>query len=198
MLFRSIALNADGTYAFYEGPLGSCMGMGSWYTAYDAVYMSEGEAGCDRSFMFGVEEDALIFLAMGSDAFYDIELPDEARFIRLNPKEDGMKLFIDEAEVPVTWEDNASNAALKQLLPLTIRMSMYGGFEQVGAIGQSLPREDCQTTTGPGAIVLYSGTQIVLFYGSNAWAYTRLGHIDLSRQDMEALLGRGDVTITLR
>ena len=77
-------------------------------------------------------------------------------------------------------------------------MSMYGGFEQVGAIGQNLPRDDSQTTTKAGDIVLYSGNQIVVFYGSNSWAYTRLGHItDKSAQQMADLLGRGDVTITI-
>ena len=75
---------------------------------------------------------------------------------------------------------------------------MYGGFEQVGAIGQSLPRKDSQTTTEAGDIVLYSGDQIVVFYGSNSWAYTRLGHIrDKSAQEMAELLGNGDVTITI-
>ena len=75
---------------------------------------------------------------------------------------------------------------------------MYGGFEQVGSIGTSLPRSDKQTTTEAGDIVLYSGNQIVVFYGFNSWAYTRLGHIsDQSAADMTALLGQGDVTITL-
>ena len=56
-----------------------------------------------------------------------------------------------------------------------------------------------QTTTAAGDIVLYAGNQIVVFYGSNAWAYTRLGHItDQSAADMEALLGHGDVTLSLR
>jgi len=108
-----------------------------------------------------------------------------------------MKLYINGAEVPVTWEDNDSTAALKQLLPLTVRMSMYGGFEQVGAIGASLPREDEQTHTGPGDIVLYSGNQIVVFYGSNDWAYTRLGHVDLTQAELEQLLGCGNVTLMI-
>ena len=108
-----------------------------------------------------------------------------------------MRLKIGETEVPVTWEDNASVAALRELLPLTIQMSMYGGFEQVGSIGQSIPRNDTQITTGYGDIVLYSGNQIVIFYGSNSWAYTRLGHVDLSQQEMASFLGTGDVSITL-
>ena len=53
-------------------------------------------------------------------------------------------------------------------------------------------------TTESGDIVLYSGNQIVVFYGSNSWAYTRLGHIsDKSAEEMKALLGNGNVTLTL-
>ena len=101
--------------------------------------------------------------------------------------------------VAVDWEENESVAALTELVkdkPLTIQMSMYGGFEQVGSIGTSLPRNDAQTTTQTGDIVLYSGNQIVVFYGTNSWAYTRLGHItDKTAAQMEKLLGNGNVTI---
>lgn len=115
-----------------------------------------------------------------------------------NEVEDKMRLLIGETEVPVTWEENASVETLRELCPVTIQMSMYGGFEQVGPIGQSIVRDDVQTNTNYGDIVLYSGNQIVIFYGSNSWAYTRLGHIDLSQQEMGELLSNGDVTITLK
>ena len=108
-----------------------------------------------------------------------------------------MILKIHETEVPVTWESNDSVEELKGLLPLTIQMSMYGGFEQVGPIGQSIAWDDQQTTTRAGDIVLYSGNQIVVFYGSNSWAYTKLGHVDLTEQELAELLGNGDVTITI-
>ena len=113
-------------------------------------------------------------------------------------KENTMQLFIGETEVPVTWEDNASVEELKTLRPISIQMSMYGGFEQVGPIGQSIVRDDRQTSTRFGDIVLYSGNQIVIFYGSNSWSYTRLGHIELSQKEMEGLLSNGDVTITIK
>ena len=58
-------------------------------------------------------------------------------------------------------------------------------------------RDDEQTDTEPGDIVLYAGNQIVVFYGNNSWAYTRLGHIDLTRQEMDELLGHGTVTLTI-
>ena len=112
-----------------------------------------------------------------------------------------MKLKIGDAEVPVIWEENESVDALAALAaegPLTIQLSMYGGFEQVGPIGQSIISDDQQTTTQAGDVVLYSGDQIVVFYGSNSWAYTRLGHVDLSQNEMEDLLGNGDVMLTLQ
>jgi hypothetical protein len=112
-----------------------------------------------------------------------------------------LTMKIGDKNVAVDWEENESVAALRDLVsekPLTIQMSMYGGFEQVGAVGESLPRNDVRITTSAGDIVLYSGNQIVVFYGSNSWAYTRLGHItDQSAEDMTKLLGNGDVSITL-
>ncbi len=110
---------------------------------------------------------------------------------------EGMILKINGEDYPVEWEDNESVEALKELCPLTVEMSMYGGFEQVGSIGRSLPRNDEQTTTDYGDIVLYSGDQIVVFYGSNSWAYTRLGHILADKEIMEEALGNEDVTIEL-
>ena len=74
---------------------------------------------------------------------------------------------------------------------------MYGGFEQVGSIGQSISRDDKQITTEFGDIVLYSGNQIVVFYGSNSWAYTKLGHIDLSEEELTEILGNGDVVLEI-
>lgn len=112
-----------------------------------------------------------------------------------------MQMKINDVPVAVQWENNDSVSALTELVreaPLTIQMSMYGGFEQVGPIGTGLPRNDVQTTTAAGDIVLYSGNQIVVFYGSNSWAYTRLGRIvDKTPTEMEDLLGNGDVTLLL-
>ncbi len=116
---------------------------------------------------------------------------------RAGEEQNDMILLIGETEVPVTWEDNPSVDAIKELLPLTIEMSMYGGFEQVGPIEQDIVREDEETETVPGDIVLYAGNRIVVFYGHNAWAYTRLGHIDLTEQEMEDLLGHEPVTLTI-
>ena len=112
-----------------------------------------------------------------------------------------LTITINEQTIPVMWETNESVEALKQLVarePLTVEMKKYGGFEQVGPLGTSLPHENTDMTTRAGDVVLYSGNQIVVFYGSNNWSYTRLGTITgLSEQQLQELLGTEDVTLTI-
>lgn len=110
-----------------------------------------------------------------------------------------LSLKIGNTEVDVNWLDNDSVTALKKLAKdgLVIDMHMYGGFEQVGSLGTTITSSDTRITTSPGDIVLYSSNQIVIFYDSNTWAYTKLGHINLSKSLLTDLLGDKDVTITI-
>ena len=126
-----------------------------------------------------------------------VAVEEENKSVSEPKKEQAMKLIIDNTAVPVTWEQNASTAALQKLLPLTIKMSTYGGFEQVGSIGKNIISEDKQLTAQYGDIVLYAGNKLVIFYGSNSWSYTRLGHIELSQQEITALLSHDEVSVTL-
>lgn len=100
-----------------------------------------------------------------------------------------------------TLADNDATRELKELLDkeaITIRMSDYGGFEKVGALPQSLPTSNTQITTEPGDIMLYQGNNMVIFYGTNSWSYTRLGKIDgASVSDLKQFLGNGDILLTL-
>ena len=112
-----------------------------------------------------------------------------------------MQLQINGQPVTVAWEENDAVAALRGLLadgPLTVTASPYGGFEVVGALGAALPAADEQTTTAPGDIVLYDSDNIVVFHGSNSWAYTRLGYIEgMDADALRALFGSGDVELTM-
>ena len=112
-----------------------------------------------------------------------------------------LQMKIEDESVQVDWEDNESVETLKGLCkdePLVIQMSMYGGYEQVGNIGTSIPENDVEITAKAGDIVLYSGNSLVVFYGSNSWAYTRLGRItNLTDAELTQLLSNGDVTITI-
>ena len=64
---------------------------------------------------------------------------------------------------------------------------------------QSFSRSDVQMTTQSGDIVLYSGNQLVVFFGSNSWSYTKLGHISgLSADELAALLDKDQTVIELQ
>ena len=108
---------------------------------------------------------------------------------------------INGEEVKVNWEENESVKALLELAaegPVTIETSLYGGFEQVGPIGTSLPSSDVSTKTKPGDIVLYTSDKIVVFFGSNSWSYTRLGHIeDKSEDELREMLSGSSAVITI-
>ena len=113
-------------------------------------------------------------------------------------EDDDMTLKIDDKEIDVTWLDNDSVKALKKILPLTINMHEYGGFEQTGSIGQSIIRNDEQIDTLPGDIVLYNGNAISVFYAPSSWSYTRLGHINLTNNELNTLLNKDSVTFVLK
>ena len=112
-------------------------------------------------------------------------------------------ITIDGKTLPVELVDNAATQTLVAALQegdITYEAHDYGGFEKVGALGHSLPTNDTQTTTQAGDVILYSGNQIVLFYGSNSWSYTRLGRMEYSSQaELESFLkaGQGNVMVKL-
>jgi hypothetical protein len=74
---------------------------------------------------------------------------------------------------------------------------MYSNNEQVGSLERSYTRNDKQITTHNGDIVLYNGNNIVVFYGSNSWSYTRLGKMDISEHEVIELLSNGDVELKI-
>ena len=120
-------------------------------------------------------------------------------------KEEIMKMYItvNGNKVEVTLAENSAVDKLIEILKqgdIVYTADDYGGFEKVGALGHSLPTSNTQITTEPGDVILYSGNQIVLFYGSNSWSYTRLGRIEgYSASELAELLGagKGKVQVTL-
>lgn len=77
-------------------------------------------------------------------------------------------------------------------------MNYYANFEKVGSLGFSLPRNGEQITTEAGDIILYQGSQLVIYYDTNNWNFTKLGHIDdINQEELKNILGKGNVTVTL-
>ena len=110
---------------------------------------------------------------------------------------DGGKTFT------ATLEENSSAKALKEQLAkgnITVEMNDYGDMEKVGSLGINLPRNDRQTTTGPGDIILYQGHNLVIYYDANSWNFTHIGKVNgvSTREEMLDLFGGvGKISITL-
>lgn len=98
------------------------------------------------------------------------------------------------------FADNSSAEALKELLTegdISVLMHDYGEFEKVGDLGTDLPGNDTRITTEPGDVILYQGNRITVYYDVNSWNFTRLGRIeDTSKDELLAVFGEGDVTVT--
>ena len=109
-----------------------------------------------------------------------------------------IELKIDNQIVDVIWADNSSVNALKELANdgLIINMHEYGGFEQTGLIGKTIPSNDSRIDVVPGDIVLYNSNQISIFYNNSSWSYTKLGHINLSKNELKDLLDTDAIVVT--
>lgn len=110
-------------------------------------------------------------------------------------------LSVGERTATATLADNSACRELASLLekgPISISMSDYGGFEKVGALPQSFTTSNSHISTVPGDIMLYQGNQMVIFYGTNSWSYTRLGKIDnATAESVRQFLGNGNITLTI-
>ena len=98
-------------------------------------------------------------------------------------------------------ENNSSARALKKILEegdISIQMQDYANMEKVGPIGKILPRNDTQTTTAPGDLILYQGKYFVIYYAPNSWNFTRLGKIEnINENELKSALGEDDATVIL-
>ncbi len=115
-----------------------------------------------------------------------------------NNTNNSIQLAIGSYTFTAKLEKNASANAFVEMLrerDITITLQDYSGFEKVGSLGKTLPTENQQMTTQAGDVVLYNGNQIVAFYGSNTWNYTKLATVD-NLTEWEKALGKGDVEIT--
>lgn len=139
--------------------------------------------------------DSVSDVENGNDSTEDTTKGDEEMSIK------EMYIYVNEHKLTVTLAENVAVKELVKILQnddITYTASDYGGFEKVGSLGRSLPTDNSQITTSAGDVVLYSGNQIVIFYGSNSWSYTRLGKISgYSNSELRSVLGSGNVNIRL-
>lgn len=137
----------------------------------------------------------------GSESEESTEMPPKESTIPSEASKQALTLTIDGIAVDVRWEDNDAVSELLDYVKdahIVVHTSAYGGFEQVGSFPRSFSRNDVLMTTEPGDIVLYSGNQLVVFFGSNSWSYTKLGHINLSAEKLAELLGSESAVVEFK
>lgn len=118
-----------------------------------------------------------------------------------NDKASIIYMYINDAKLEITLVQNSSVKALIDLLKegdIEYTAHNYGGFEKVGDIGYSLPTNNTQINAASGDVMLYQGSQIVVFYGSNSWSYTRIGRINnYSSAELRSILGSNNTQVII-
>ncbi len=114
-----------------------------------------------------------------------------------------MYITIGGKTASVTLADNSATQALVEKLqqaPVTVTLNSSGDFEIWGPLGFSLPTSNERINAQPGDVILYSGDNICIFYGTNSWTYTRLGKIDnMTASELTTFLkaGENNISVTL-
>ena len=97
-----------------------------------------------------------------------------------------------------TLSDNATAAAFKRLLPLSVTMTELNGNEKFARLSVSVPtRASTPSGIQTGDLMMYGSSTLVLFYKSfrTTYRYTNIGRLD-DPAGLEAALGSGNVDVT--
>jgi hypothetical protein len=98
-----------------------------------------------------------------------------------------------------TLSDNATAAAFKKLLPLSLTMTELNGNEKFARLSVSVPTQaSTPPTIQTGDLMMYGSSTLVLFYKSfrTTYSYTNIGRVD-DPAGLEAALGSGNVDVTV-
>jgi hypothetical protein len=97
-----------------------------------------------------------------------------------------------------TLSDNATAAAVKKLLPLSLTMTELNGNEKFARLSVRLPTQESRPASiKAGDLMLYGSNTLVLFYESftTTYSYTPIGRFN-DAAGLKAALGVGNVDVT--
>lgn len=106
-------------------------------------------------------------------------------------------ISVNDRDLIVELEKNSSANAFYNRLKkesITIKTHDNGNYEKIGNLEFELPRNDETNESKSGDLFLYNGNQITLFYDTNKFKSTKLGHVtNLDSYELKELLGSGDL-----
>ena len=106
-------------------------------------------------------------------------------------------LTVNAREFFIDLEENASAAAFRKKLPMTVRMNELNGNEKYFNLDETLPADASRPgNIKCGDLMLYGSATVVLFYRnfSSPYRYTRLGKIR-NPDGLREALGNGNPTV---
>lgn len=115
-----------------------------------------------------------------------------------NSMSNKLKITIGSTSFNATLVDNATVAAFKAKLPMTVDMSEMNGNEIYYYMSDNLPTSPSRPgTIRTGDLMLYGSSCVVLFYEtfSTSYSYTRLGRVE-NPSKLASALGSESVTVT--
>lgn len=115
-----------------------------------------------------------------------------------NTMSDQIRIKIGPSIFTATLFDNATAAAFKAMLPMTVYMSELNGNEKFYYLFDNLPTEAFNPgTIHTGDLMIWDSNCLVLFYQnfSTSYGYSRLGRIE-DTLGLAAAVGSGGVTVT--
>lgn len=122
---------------------------------------------------------------------------------QLSTNTSSMYITINNQTHNITLVDNQATQQLVAKLqegPINVILNTNADFEIWGPLGFSLPMSNEHINAQPGDVVLYNGSNICIFYDTNSWNYTRLGHIDgMTESQLRTFLhaGESNIQVTL-
>ena len=117
-----------------------------------------------------------------------------------HPTGNKMRIKIGTKTFPATLYDNATAAAFKSLLPMTVKMVDLNGNEKYFDLSGDLPTNASNPRTiQAGDLMMYGSNTLVLFYKTfpTSYSYTKLGRIN-DPEGLAAAVGSGDVMVTYK